>query len=62
MDTKEIRLLLAEKERRDKLKAYDKDFALFAQEQIKIITKDAQQGFVDFKLNKCQEIITEASN
>ena len=31
----------------------------FATEQIKIITKDANDGFVPFSFNKCQQIITE---
>ena len=60
MDTKELRLLLKEKEKRARLKSYETDFELFAKEQIKIITKDASHGFVDFKLNECQIRITEA--
>ena len=61
MDNKEELLkLILEKEKREKLKAYSTDFALFAEEQVKIITKDASQGFVNFKLNECQRRITEA--
>ena len=61
MDNKqELLKLLAEREKRDKLRAYSTDFALFAEEQVKIITKDASQGFVNFKLNECQRRITEA--
>ena len=60
MNREEIQQLLLEKEKRDKLKAYEDDFALFAAEQVKIITKDAGQGFVPFKLNECQLRITEA--
>ena len=62
MDKQEIAKLLREKEKRTKLSQYEGDFAAFAQEQIKIITKDASQGFVDFKLNTAQEIITEKLN
>ena len=60
MDKSEIQKLLKERERRDKLKAYKEDFSLFAQEQVKIITKDANQGFIPFALNECQKRITEA--
>ena len=60
MNREEIQQLLLEKEKRDKLKAYEDDFALFAAEQVKIITKDAGQGFVPFRLNECQLRITEA--
>ena len=52
-------LLLKELERRKKLKDYESDFAAFAEEQIKIITKDATEGFIPFKLNRAQQIITE---
>ena len=62
MDRQEIENLLKEKEKRNKLTSYGKDFSLFAQEQVKIITKDANQGFVPFNLNKCQQIITEKLN
>ena len=62
MNKQEITKLLREKEKRTKLSQYEGDFAAFAQEQIKIITKDASQGFVDFKLNTAQEIITEKLN
>ena len=60
MDKKELMVLLKEKEKREKLKGYSDDFASFAEEQIKIITKDASQGFVPFKLNECQRRITDA--
>lgn len=60
MDKKQIQLLLKEKEKRDNLKRYSTDFAAFAEEQIKIITKDASQGFVNFRLNECQRRITAA--
>ena len=60
MDKQEITKLLLEKKKRLRLKEYKEDFAKFAEEQIQIITKDASQGFVPFKLNKCQQIITDA--
>ena len=57
---KELLELLEEKQKRNKLKNYEKDFTSFAKENIKIITKDARAGFVDFTFNDCQRIITEA--
>ena len=57
---KELLELLEEKQKRNKLKEYEKDFTSFAKENIKIITKDARAGFVDFTFNDCQRIITEA--
>ena len=59
---KELLKLLKEKQKRSKLVKYKDDFKLFAEEQIKIITKDASTGFVPFKLNTCQQIITEKLN
>ena len=55
-----VKKLLAEKKKRGVLKSYEEDFALFAEEQIKIVTKDARDGFVSFKLNECQKRITDA--
>ena len=55
-----VKQLLAEKKKRGVLKSYEEDFALFAEEQIKIVTKDARDGFVSFKLNECQKRITDA--
>ena len=60
MDQDKIRMLLAEKEKRDKLKTYSTDFSDFAMDQIQIITKDASQGFIPFSFNECQKRITEA--
>lgn len=60
MDKKELIKLVKEKEKRDKLKAYKDDFTSFATEQIRIITKDASQGFIPFKFNESQQRITEA--
>ena len=62
MDKQQITKLLKEKVKRKKLDEYKNNFASFAEEQIKIITKDASQGFVPFKLNACQRIITEKLN
>ena len=62
MDKRELTKLLKEKQKRGKLDEYKNDFAAFAEQQIKIITKDASQGFVPFKLNECQKIITEKLN
>lgn len=59
MEKLEVMTLLREKEKRVKLEAYKSDFASFAEEQVKIVTKDATQGFVPFKLNDAQKYITE---
>lgn len=59
MNKKEITKLIKEKEKRLKLSEYRDDFAKFAEEQIKIVTKDATQGFVPFKLNQAQQYITD---
>ena len=58
MDKAKLQLLLKEKERRGKLTDYGLDFSKFAEEQIKIITKDASQGFIPFTFNECQKRIT----
>ena len=58
--SQELMDLLREKERRVKLKEYEEDFSSFAIDQIQIITKDAQQGFIPFSFNECQKRITEA--
>ena len=60
MDRDKALLLLQEREKRDKLRTYDMDFSSFAEEQIRIITKDASQGFIPFTFNECQRRITEA--
>ena len=56
---KELIKLLEEKHKRNKLKEYQKDFTSFATDNIKIITKDARRGFIDFSFNSCQKKITE---
>ncbi|MCH9734886.1 MAG: hypothetical protein K0U78_10070, partial [Actinomycetia bacterium] len=59
MERQEILRLIKEKERRNQLKSYDSDFSRFAEEQIKIITKDAGQGFVPFSFNTAQVEISK---
>ena len=56
---KELVRLLEEKHKRNKLKDYENDFTSFAVDNIKIITKDARRGFIDFSFNSCQKKITE---
>lgn len=56
---KELLRLLEEKNKRNKLKDYENNFTSFANDNIKIITKDARRGFVDFSFNSCQEKITK---
>ena len=56
---KELVKLLEEKNKRNKLKDYENDFTSFAVDNIKIITKDARRGFIDFSFNSCQKKITE---
>jgi len=59
-DKKQLLKLLEEKQKRQKLKTYEHDFTSFAKDNIKIITKDARAGFVDFDFNACQSEITKA--
>lgn len=59
MDKTEIVKLVKEMEKRKLLEEYSKDFTRFAQEQIRIVTKDASKGFVPFELNQAQAIISE---
>ena len=59
MDKKQLSILIREKEKRAKLREYQSDFSLFAEEQVKIITKGATEGFVPFKLNAAQVEITK---
>ena len=51
--------ILEEKKRRDKQSQYKEDFASFAKEHIKILTKDSTQGFVPFIFNDAQKEITK---
>lgn len=59
MSKQDIIKLVKEKEKRLKLDVYSKDFAKFAEEQIRIVTKDAAKGFVPFTLNQPQQFITD---
>ena len=59
MDNRTKLELLKEKARREKHKRYEEDFELFAEEQIRIITKNASQGFVPFKFNDAQRAINK---
>ncbi len=59
MDKTELLKLVKEKEKRNLLEEYSQDFTRFAQEQIRIVTKDSSKGFVPFKLNQAQILITE---
>ena len=49
--------LLKEKARREQRQRYMNDFEVFAKEQIRIITKNASQGFVPFEFNDAQKEI-----
>jgi len=51
--------ILKEKKRRDSIEEYRNDFARFAKEHIKIITKDSSKGFVNFEFNDPQRVIHE---
>jgi len=59
MDKTELIKLVKEKEKRNLLEEYSQDFTRFAQEQIRIVTKDSSKGFVPFELNQAQALITE---
>src|SRR5690606_21326701 len=52
--------LLQEAQRRILRKRYASNFETFAEEQVKILTKDSSRGFVPFKFNDAQKIINEA--
>ena len=56
---KQLIQLLEEKHKRKKLTSYQNNFTDFAADNIKIITKDARRGFVNFTFNDCQKKITE---
>jgi len=57
MDNKRKLELAKELFKRKKQKQYKSDFELFAKEQIRIITKNASQGFVPFTFNAAQASI-----
>lgn len=46
-------------QKKEQLEEYHGDFEKFANEQIKIVTKDASKGFVPFELNEAQKYITK---
>ena len=60
MNNREKLKILQEEQRRKKEKHYQENFADFAKDHIKIITKDSSQGFVDFALNDAQVHINNA--
>lgn len=62
MNKKQILKLIEEKEKRILLDKYKNNFALFVEEQVKIIPKDSSRGFIPFHLNEAQKIITEKLN
>jgi hypothetical protein len=59
MDNNKALLLAKEKWRRDKEKAYENDYKLFAEEQVKIRPKDVTRGMVPFVFNEAQDLIHE---
>ena len=59
MNNTEKLKLLRELKRREKEKIYKKDFAIFAQEQIKILPKDSSKGFIPFEFNEAQRVVNE---
>jgi hypothetical protein len=59
MNNKRKLELAKELQKRKQLQAYKDDFELFSEEQIRIITKNASQGFVPFKFNQAQSIIND---
>ena len=54
MDNKRKLELAKELFKRKKQSQYKSDFELFAKEQIRIITKNASQGFIPFEFNAAQ--------
>ena len=56
---KDLLKLLEEKQKRENLIEYKNNFSKFANDNLKIITKDAKKGFVNFHFNDCQNLITE---
>jgi len=59
LDNKRKLELAKELFKRKKKEQYKSDFELFAKEQIRIITKNASQGFVPFTFNAAQVLINE---
>jgi len=59
MNNKRKLELAKELQKRKQLQTYKDDFGLFSEQQIRIITKNASQGFVPFKFNHAQSIINK---
>lgn len=66
-DMKEYKLQLAKRieiikelKRKKQEKEYANDFGLFSENVLKIITKDAAQGYIPFKFNQAQQKIHDA--
>lgn len=59
MNNKRKLELAKELSKRKQLQAYKDNFELFSKEQIRIITKNASQGFVPFEFNDAQCVINE---
>jgi len=59
MNNKRKLELAKELQKRKRLQTYKDDFGLFSEQQIRIITKNASQGFVPFKFNHAQSIINK---
>ena len=60
MDNRRKLAIIKEASRRKSLKDYEVNFEKFANEQIKIITKDAARGFIPFAFNDAQRKVNEA--
>ena len=56
---KRVLELSKELHKRKKLNEYKSDFELFANEQLRIITKNASKGFVPFVFNDAQKFLNE---
>ena len=59
MDNKRKLELAKELFKRKKKEQYKSNFELFAKEQVRIITKNASQGFVPFEFNAAQKEINK---
>ena len=57
--TNELLRLLEERKKRKDITVYKDNFEKFANDNLKIITKDAKKGFVNFTFNDCQQRISE---
>ena len=51
---------LREVKKRELLAVYKDDFALFSREQIKVLPKDNNKGFIPFEFNSAQVKINDA--